>query len=209
MLAVIGLGNPGASYEKTRHNVGFMLLDGILEGRFIDTVSFPPKGFDVSRRFFRSKAAFKKSRGPFVIIEAEIEGKRFCLIKPTTFMNESGRTLTSLRTRGIIKDVSELLVVVDDIELDVGRIRLRAKGSAGGHNGLKSVINHLGTDEFSRLRIGVGPRPIGDEMVDYVLSVFKPEELGKINTSLEKAACVIEAWITGGFERAQNVLARL
>ena len=131
------------------------------------------------------------------------------LVKTTTFMNESGKAVTSLKTRGIIKDHSEFLVVVDDVDLDVGSIRLREKGSAGGHNGLKSIINNLGTDKFLRLRIGVGPRPDGSEIIDYVLSSFRPDESELFEESLLKASGIIEAWITGGYVSAQNKVSRI
>lgn len=209
MLTVVGLGNPGAAYDKTRHNVGFMLIDRILENRIISNMSFPPRGLDFSRRFFASRAKFKKTSRLFLSIRGEIEGKSFYMVKPTTFMNESGKALTSLKTRGIFKDLSEVLVIVDDVDLVAGRIRLRPGGSAGGHNGLKSIINHLGTDEFARLRIGIGPRPNGDEIVEYVLGTFKPEEKKIINTTLEKAAHVVGAFITGGYENALTVFSGL
>lgn len=205
MLTVVGLGNPGSTYGKTRHNIGFMLLDGILENRTIGNMKFPPKGIDFSRRFFSSKARFKKTSGLFASVQGEIDGKSFCFVKPSTFMNESGKALTSLKTRGVFKDLSEVLIVVDDVDLEVGRIRLRSSGSAGGHNGLKSIIDYLGTDEFARLRIGVGPRPTGDEMVDYVLGTFKPEEKEVINTTLEKASQIVGAFLVGGYEKAIDV----
>ena len=205
MLTVVGLGNPGSAYGKTRHNIGFMLLDSILENRSIGNMTFPPKGIDFSRRFFSSKAQFKKTSGLFASVQGEIDGKSFCFVKPSTFMNESGKALASLKTRGVFKDLSEVLIVVDDVDLEIGRIRLRSNGSAGGHNGLKSIINNLGTDEFARLRIGVGPRPTGDEMVDYVLGTFKPVEKEVINTTLEKASQIVGAFLVGGYEKAREV----
>ena len=209
MLTVIGMGNPGPAYSKSRHNAGFMLLDGILECRFIKGAIFKRSGLDALRNFFGSRSKLKKTSGPFKKIEGEISGKRFLLVKPTTYMNESGKALASLITRGIIKDHSELLVVVDDVDLDLGSIRLREKGSAGGHNGLKSIITHLGTNEFARLRIGVGPRPGGSEIVNYVLSSFSPEEWELLEKSLSEASEVVEGWITGGYESAQNIISRI
>ena len=209
MLTVVGMGNPGPAYSKTRHNAGFMLLDGILEGRFSKKAVFKKSGLDSLRTLFGSGSKLKKTSGPFNKIEGEISGKRFTLVKPTTYMNESGKALASLITRGIIKNHSELLVIVDDVDLDLGLIRLREKGSAGGHNGLKSVITHLGTNEFARLRIGVGPRPGGSEMVNYVLSSFRPEEWELLEKSLSQASEVVEGWITGGYESAQNTMSRI
>ena len=209
MLTVVGLGNPGTAYQKTRHNVGFMLLDGIIEGRFIIRVSFPIRGLNLSRRFFGSKLGFKKSNGPFMSIEAEIDGHRFCFVKPTTFMNDSGRALTSLISRGVFRDIAELLIVVDDVDLDLGSVRLRQKGSAGGHKGLKSIIQHLGTEEFARLRIGIGPRPSGSDMIEFVLGTFREEERTVLYTALEKSASIVEAWITGGYEKAHTLVSQM
>ena len=109
----------------------------------------------------------------------------------------------------MVKDNSELLVVLDDIDLDVGRIRFRSKGSAGGHNGLKSIIQHLGSDEFARIRIGIGPKPDSGDTVDHVLGVFTKDELSILNNSLGKAVQIVEAWIQGGVPTAQNVFSRL
>jgi len=204
VLTIVGMGNPGPAYRKTRHNAGFMLLDGIFEGNYIKGIVLKKSGLDSIRTFFGSRSTFKKTSGPFTSIEGELSGKRFLLVKPTTYMNESGKAFASLITRGIIKKHSELLVIVDDVDLDVGSIRLRKKGSAGGHNGLKSVITHLGTNEFARLKIGVGPRPEGSEIVHYVLSSFQVEELELLNKSLLQASEVVEDWITGGYESAQN-----
>ncbi len=206
MLTIVGLGNPGTAYKKTRHNAGFIFLDGILESRFIEDAVFHKTGIDSIRSFFGTGRKFKKTSGPYLKIEGELSGKHFLLVKPTTYMNESGKAFASLKTRGIIKDLSEVLVVVDDAGLNVGAIKLRQSGSAGGHNGLKSIISHLGTSEFPRLRIGVGPRPNGSEMVDYVLSTFLPEEFQIFKKSLYTASKVVEEWIKSGFTIASNVL---
>jgi peptidyl-tRNA hydrolase, PTH1 family len=206
LLTVVGLGNPGQKYKKTKHNTGFMLLDGIIDGRFMSSAQFNQSGLAGFKSIFGIKGKFKKTTGPFVKIEGSLYSKRFLLIKPTTFMNESGKAFASLKTRGLIKDFSELLVVVDDVDLTTGTIRLRDKGSAGGHNGLKSIINHLGTNEFPRLRIGVGPRPDGREMVDYVLGSFHPDEFDALEESLKDASEVVEGWISGGYKEAQNII---
>lgn len=200
MLCVVGLGNPGASYRHTRHNAGFLVLDGMVEGTYgSGTVSFRSRS-EADRRDFNLSNRIRKTSAPFVKLEGEMGGTRFLFVKPVTFMNDSGRAAASLRTRGLMKDASELLVVVDDINLPVGRIRFREKGSAGGHNGLKSIIESLGTDEFPRIRIGVGPRPPGADTVDYVLGTFRPEEWEVLDKVFHAAARCIEAWLTGGVE---------
>lgn len=203
MRAVVGLGNPGEAYRNTRHNAGFMVLDGMAQGKY---------GGDAR---YRSASGRGKHAGPFVkasglylSLEGELSGISFLLVKPTTFMNESGRAVTSLLTRGIVKDTSELLVVVDDVDLDVGRIRVREKGSAGSHNGLKSIVGALGSGDFNRVRVGVGPRPDGSEMVNYVLGTFQPDEYESFLDSLALAAQCVEAWIAGGMERARIELSR-
>lgn len=206
MLTVIGLGNPGAAYKYTRHNSGFMLIDGIAEGRFLDDVTFKQSGRYLLNRLFGSKTKFKKTSGPYVYLEGELVGKQFMLVKPTTFMNDSGKVLTSLKSRGVFKDLSEVLVIVDDVDLELGRIRLRAEGSAGGHNGLKSIIMHIGTQKFARLRVGVGPRPNGVDLVKYVLSSFHSDELQQIDEILVKAADAAKVWILNGFESAQKMV---
>ena len=209
MLAVVGLGNPGAAYRNSRHNAGFILLDGMVEGRFGQRIVFRQSAADSVKSFFGLRRSFKKSAGRFTRIEGEVEGKKVLLVKPNTFMNESGKALTSLCTKGVVRELSEMLVVVDDVDLEIGWLRLRAKGSAGGHNGLKSIIDSLGTDEFARLRIGVGPRPPGSDMVEYVLGTFRPEEWEGFVKSLEIAAAVVETWVSGGFEKAHSALQRL
>ena len=209
MLAVVGLGNPGAGYKKSRHNAGYMLLDGIAESRFFTDAVIQKSRRRGLRRLFSPKGLFNKSSGPYVSIEGECSGKRFLLVKPTTYMNESGKALSYLVRRGIVKDLSEILIVVDDINLNLGRIRLREKGSAGGQKGLKSIIGYLGTEEFVRLRIGIGPCPGGEDLKKYVLSSFRPGEKEILDTSLEYASEVVEAWVKDGFEGAQRIIARV
>lgn len=199
MRVVVGLGNPGTTYRYTRHNAGFMVLDHLAEGGC---------GLTAVYRGSEGKNPFAKTRGPFLSLEGELSGVPFLLVKPATFMNESGRAVASLVTRGNIHDPGDLLVVLDDVDLGLGRLRFRERGSAGGHNGLKSIIEAFGTEEFARLRIGTGPRPGGDEMVDYVLSSFRPEEFEMLNQSIVCASRCVEAWITGGIERAKEELSK-
>jgi peptidyl-tRNA hydrolase, PTH1 family len=202
VLAVVGLGNPGASYRNTRHNAGFMVLDGIAEGRYGEGFTTRQGGLSALRAAFGIGDRFRKNTGPYVKLEAEYGDRAVLLVKPVTFMNESGKAVTSLRTRGLVKDLSELLVVMDDVDLDIGKIRFREKGSAGGHNGLKSIIDATGSQEFARVRIGVGPRPGGSEMVDYVLGGFRPEERAVLEPVLKATADVVAAWIRGGSQAA-------
>ncbi|MHB9028974.1 MAG: aminoacyl-tRNA hydrolase [Candidatus Latescibacterota bacterium] len=206
---MVGLGNPGAAYRHTRHNAGFMTLDGMVEGKYgSGAISFR-SGSESDLRVFDLSDRVRKTAAPFVKLEGEMAGKRFLLVKPVTFMNESGRAAASLRTRGLVKDPSEMLVIVDDIDLAIGRLRFREKGSAGGHNGLKSIIGALGTDEFSRLRIGVGPRPPGAETVDYVLGSFRKEEWDILDKVFTAAALCIEAWLAGGAEGVRWELSKV
>lgn len=206
MLAVVGLGNPGAAYRRTRHNAGFMTLDGMIAGRYgTGAVSFHGES-DANRRAFDLSGRGGKATAPFVGLEGRAGTSRCLFVKPATFMNESGRAFSSLRTRGLIGDVSELLVVVDDTELALGRIRFRDKGSSGGHNGLKSIIAAIGTGEFARIRIGVGPRPAGEDLAEYVLGSFRPEEWEVMDKVLHAAALGVEAWLAGGAEGVRKEL---
>lgn len=174
-----------------------MLLDGMLDGTFMTNASFP-RG-----------AKFKKTSVLYNSLVGELAGVPFMIVKPLTFMNESGKAISSIITKGTLRDISELLIVVDDVDLDVGRLRLRRSGSAGGHNGLKSIISHLGTNEFARLRIGAGPRPAGHEMVDYVLGKFRPEEFDLLHKALVRAGETVAAWISDSFEKASSIASQI
>ncbi|HEY5753829.1 MAG TPA: aminoacyl-tRNA hydrolase [Chthoniobacterales bacterium] len=176
---VAGLGNPGPEYAGTRHNVGFDVLDIVAQRR----------GAKWSRhRQFLGEIASTES---------------LYLLKPLTFMNLSGESVGKL-ARYYKLEPSQILVVVDDIALDLGRLRIRLGGSAGGHNGLKSVIQHLGTDQFPRLRIGVGAVDGGRNLVDHVLSSFSPDEREKIKRALDRAADAVEHACSSGIEPAMN-----
>lgn len=208
MLVVVGLGNPGAAYRNTRHNAGFMVVDGIAEGKYLPDASFSRKGSRSLGRLFSNKVMFNKTSGPYVSLEGALSNTRFLLVKPTTYMNESGRALADIVRRGIVKEIDELLIVLDDIHLDVGRLRFREKGSSGGQKGLKNIIDILGTDEISRLRIGVGPRPDGD-LKEYVLGSFKPDERICFNDALENAARLVGSWIENGVPGITREYSRL
>ncbi len=205
MLTIIGLGNPGVRYRNTRHNTGFMVIDRMVNGASIRETRFG-HGREEFLKVTSARASARYSR-VLADLEGEIDGTQFVLVKPLTFMNDSGRALTNLRTRGVFKELRELLVISDDADLEVGRIRLREKGSAGGHNGLISIIEALGTEEFARLRIGVGPRPAGAEMVDYVLGEFAPEERTLLEPVLDKCARAATAWVWEGMAGAVKELA--
>jgi len=207
LLTVLGLGNPGDAYRKTRHNAGFMVLDRIVEDRVLNDLVLAGSGFPF-RLFGSRKSNWRKTPGLFVRVDGDIKGTRCAFVKPLTYMNESGRALASLSAKGVCVDAGELLVVTDDVDLEVGRIRLRQKGSAGGHNGLKSVIRQLGTDEFARLKVGVGPRPPGEDLIDYVLGSFRPEEWPVLNDTVNRAAHVVGAWVSAGYDHAHSLLSK-
>jgi len=182
MKLIIGLGNIGEKYAFTRHNVGFMVLDKLAL----------KEGFS-----FREEKKLK-----CFLAKARINGEEFLLIKPTTFMNLSGEAL-----RAVIdyyKVVAEdILVIYDDLSLDLGKMRFRANGSDGGHNGIKSIIQHLGGNKFARLKIGIGPQPhIPAE--NFVLQNFSKEQLEDLKTVLDKAIEAVLFFFAEGIDKAQN-----
>lgn len=177
---VVGLGNPGAIYEKTRHNLGFMLIDYLAR---VENTS-------VKREECRA-----------LIGRAVIENEPVELVKPQTFMNLSGESIGGL-LRKESRDVAKLIVVTDDLALPFGKIRLRAKGSAGGHNGLKSIIACLKTEDFIRLRIGIQPEHQLNDTRNFVLEKFSKNDLEKIDEILEQSVETIRAVLTDGVERA-------
>lgn len=178
MKLIVGLGNVGERYCFTRHNTGFMVLDKLA----LD------KGFS-----FREESKLKC----FLAKSGDI-----IYIKPTTFMNLSGEAVRAVMDYYKI-DVKDLLIVYDDIALDLGRMRFRANGSDGGHNGIKSIIKHVGTKEFDRLKIGIGPQPnIPSE--NYVLQNFPKEQLEELKEVLKKADEAIEFYLENGIQKAQN-----
>ena len=181
MKVVCGLGNPGPEYESTRHNVGWWVLDRLLQDWKLD-------GF---HRW-----------GAGLLAEARVGDFPVLLLKPLTYMNRSGVALLPLLGEPDFNPTTDLLVVVDDTALPVGRLRFRAKGSAGGHNGLKSVEAALGSREYARLRIGVGEKLPGQNLADHVLSDFEPEEETAVVDLLPRAAEGITAWIEHGVSRA-------
>jgi PTH1 family peptidyl-tRNA hydrolase len=185
MNLIVGLGNPGSEYEWTRHNVGFMLIDRLAADA----------GAIVKRRDCRS-----------LVGSAVIEGARAMLVKPQTFMNLSGEAVTCLAAKGELKDSgSSLLVISDDLALPFGTIRLRAHGSAGGHNGLKSIIAALGTNEFTRLRIGIQPEHPVSDAKKFVLDEFAAVERRALPEILERSAAAVHTVLRDGIARAMSL----
>jgi len=183
MKVICGLGNPGERYRATRHNVGFRVVD-LLADRWGLTGAGRVKG----------GSARLETRRPEPIGEV-------MLVKPMRFMNLSGGALKAALRQADADPANDLLVVTDDVDLSLGRIRLRRSGSAGGHNGLRDIIAALGTDEFSRLRVGIGRN---GETVDHVLATFKPGERTLATEAVAIAADAAERWLRDGIEAAMN-----
>lgn len=182
MRLLVGLGNPGSQYRETRHNIGFHVIDELARRWHVDSW----------RESFKALAT-KTMHG----------GEPTVLAKPLTFMNLSGESVSALA--GFYKiDPVDVLIVTDDVALPLGRLRARRDGSAGGHNGLKSIIQHLGTQAFPRLRIGVGRGDDRRDLVDHVLGRFEPDEHEQVEAALLRAADAAEMFIVDGIERVMN-----
>ena len=181
---VVGLGNPGIQYARTRHNAGFMAIDALAK---------------------KYKTEVNRSKFKALVGEAEINGKRVLLMKPQTFMNLSGEAVGEA-ARFYKLDADRVIVLSDDISLDVGRLRVRRKGSDGGHNGLKSIRAHLGADTYPRIKIGVGQKPCADyDLADWVLSAFSAEELKTLRESRETVAKGVEKILLGDIDGAMQI----
>jgi peptidyl-tRNA hydrolase, PTH1 family len=178
---VVGLGNPGSQYEKTRHNIGWMVLD-----RIADRAGWDGKG--------RTRDAASIAMGRF-------RGLDLTIVKPLTFMNDSGLAVRKVLAREHAP-LSDLLVVADDFALPFGKLRFRENGGSGGHNGLGSIIEELGTEKFSRLRVGIGSPEQGFK--DHVLNPFQPDERQRLDGLLEAAADAVEEWARHGTSKAAN-----
>jgi len=181
MKLIVGLGNPGREYEMTRHNIGFLLVDNLFER--------------AGGRRFRGEASAK-------VAEVTVAGQRVLLVKPQTFMNLSGDAVRPLVERYTDANAADLIVACDDVALPVGMIRVRARGSAGGHNGLKSIIERLGTREFARVRFGVKPGHPVDDLVSFVLSPIPTRGRDHLEQMLDRGAEAVEVILTEGVERA-------
>jgi PTH1 family peptidyl-tRNA hydrolase len=184
MKLIVGLGNPGREYRDTRHNVGFMVVE------------------EIARRY-----ALSWSQAPSQVPDAFI-AKRYgtdpmLLAKPLTYMNVSGSAVAAL-LRYYDLPVSDLLIVVDEVALPFGKLRARARGSAGGHNGLKSVVERLGTTEFARLRLGVGRGDDRRDLADHVLSIFERSERAELESFVARAADAAEMFVAEGIEKVMN-----
>jgi PTH1 family peptidyl-tRNA hydrolase len=179
--AIVGLGNPGSQYKGTRHNVGFDVVDELARRESVGFESAPAEALI---------AKWRRADGPVL------------LVKPLTFMNLSGQALGEL-TRYFKIELGDLIVIVDEVHLPLGKLRARKRGSAGGHNGLKSVIAHLG-DEFSRLRMGVGRGADQRNLADHVLSRFEKDEAAEVERMTARAADAAEMFIASGIEAVMN-----
>lgn len=184
MYVIVGLGNPGLKYEKTRHNVGFDVIDLLAE----------KYGIDVSEK--KHKALIGKGR---------IGGSPVILVKPQTFMNLSGESVGDILHFYKLDPEEDLIVISDDVTLDPGTTRVRRKGSAGGHNGLKNIIAHTHTEGFKRVKVGVGKLPPHGDMVAYVLGRFTESDRKLVEKSYQRAIAAVECMVDGDIEKAMNL----
>ncbi|GAF66517.1 peptidyl-tRNA hydrolase [Bacillus sp. TS-2] len=182
MKLIVGLGNPGSKYEHTRHNIGFDIID------------YCSEYFNIPL----DKSKFKGVYGSGVV-----NGEKIYLLKPLTYMNLSGESVRPLMDYYQIP-LEDFVVIYDDLDLPVGKIRLRKKGSAGGHNGIKSLIQHLGTQEFNRIRVGIDRPQNGEAIVSYVLGNYREEELDSIEDSVKQSTKAVEAWTKSTFLEVMN-----
>ena len=184
MYIIVGLGNPKREYDNTRHNIGFDVIDALAEDNRIGMTE-------------------KKHKA--IIGKGIVGGQKVILVKPQTYMNLSGESVRELIDYYKVDETEELIVISDDISLDVGQLRIRKKGSAGGHNGLKNIIMHLGHDTFQRVKMGVGEKPKHFDLADYVLGHFSKEERIVMNDSIKDACKAIEMMINDDVDGAMNI----
>lgn len=182
MYIIVGLGNPGSKYEGTRHNAGFETVDRLANE------------YGLALDFIKHEAMCAKGM---------IEGNKVILAKPTTYMNLSGKSVRQLVNFYKIKE-EELIIIYDDISLAPGQLRIRKKGSAGGHNGIKSIIEQLGTDTFTRIKVGVGSKPAGWDLADFVLGHFQGNEVEIMKEAYKQAASAVVDIIKNGPDHAMN-----
>lgn len=182
LFIIVGLGNPGKKYEKTWHNAGFNVVD-----------------------YFSNKHNIQINKIKFkgIIGEGNISGKKVILLKPQTYMNLSGESVKEIVEWYKIP-IKNLLVIYDDIDVELGKIKVKHKGSSGSHNGMKSIIYHMISDEFPRLRVGIGKPPLHYSLVDFVLSSIREEHSEKVFESYKKACDAIETFLSGGIDATMN-----
>ena len=183
MYLVVGLGNPGKQYEATRHNMGFDTVDRLVED------------YNVPQGGVKFNAMYGKTM---------VGGEKVILMKPLSFMNLSGGPVREMANYFKIDPESELIVIYDDIDLEPGQLRIRKQGSAGGHNGMKNIISHLGTQEFVRVRVGIGKKPDRMDLADYVLSRFGKDELPEIKAGCDNAGDAITLILKDSAAAAMN-----
>ena len=183
MFIIVGLGNPTSKYDGTRHNIGFECIDYIA------------KENQISLDYVKHKA---------ICGTGYVDGQKVILAKPQTYMNLSGESVRALVDYYKVSE-EELLIIYDDISLDVGQLRIRKKGSAGGHNGIKSIINHLGTNEFDRIKVGVGNKPPGWDLADYVLGRFTTEEKESLQEVKKKTCEAAQMIVKMDCDAAMNI----
>ena len=183
MYLIAGLGNPTAKYENTRHNAGFDVID-------------------VLAQKYNIKVTENKNKA--LCGTGIIEGEKVMLVKPQTFMNLSGESISAILNFYKMDPTTQLIVIYDDITLAPGKLRIRKKGSAGGHNGIKNIIARIGTQDFMRIRVGVGEKPADWDLVDYVLSRFSKEDRKLVEEAMEDAADAAAMMVRGEVDRAMN-----
>lgn len=183
MVIIAGLGNPTKEYEHTRHNVGFDTIDCIAD----------QYGISINEKKHRA-----------LVGKGMIEGQKVILLKPQTFMNLSGESIRAAVDFYKVDEKEELIVIYDDISLPPGQLRIRKKGSAGGHNGIKNIIAHLGHDTFMRIKVGVGEKPAGYDLADYVLGHFSKEDRTIMDDAFKEATEAVKMMITDGPDAAMN-----
>lgn len=183
MYIIVGLGNPGRDYTNTRHNIGFDVIDTLADVAGISVIE-------------------KKHKA--IIGKGVLDGQKVILVKPQTYMNLSGESVRDIIDYYKVDEEQELIVISDDTSLDVGSIRIRKKGSAGGHNGLKNIIAHLGHDTFMRVKMGVGEKPKGYDLADYVLGHFNSGERKLMDEAAKTAVEAIRMMMAGDVDKAMN-----
>ena len=181
-LVVVGLGNPGPEYAGTRHNAGFWCIDALAD---------------------KHRITLERRNRSTIVGEGDIEGRRVALVKPRTYVNRSGAAISYLKARYSMP-MDRLLIVYDDINLAPGKLRLRRKGSAGGHNGIKSVIEATGSQDFPRLRIGVGRPPEGTGQIEHVIGPMDAVERETVDEAVERAACAVACLLSEGIDEAMS-----